>query len=272
MRYHTWIKTVRPENIAASRYFSNQLNFIANDKAFYDGQLKIIDEGMSIIADVLDPDLRRVLTPTNYTRSINIFKKQGLIASIAAGKTPFNRATLYGKVIDKALKEKVIAAGASNVMCKMLFNDAATIEACTTESTKIGECTSGIVTDGWGGVSGCVLHGITSVGSAVNSWLAVANVEGSRHRINEYLLINDYLNNYFAKGSLQIPNVDADLNKAIEAYAKKYNFRSNEDLLVILWDYDKSLVRVGIRNGINRVVTKSSANIQLTENLRAILK
>jgi hypothetical protein len=262
LRYHTWLYFTRLENNTVTNYYLKKLDALDTNSQLFNARLQAIDQSISVVSTLIDPDLKRALTSTDYQLTVNIMKSKGIVKSLAAGQTPFKLSTVYGRVIDKTFKEKVIADGGSNVLCNMFLTGVAA-QACSNEAAKTTACALSLSTQGWKGAAGCVVAEIPSaIGILVNS-IDIFKFTKITKNLNGYLLINDYLDNYFKKGITQFPSDDVQLENDVQTVAQKLNVNNS--------DYDMQFVKKGVRDGIARNAVTSSKNIKLVESLKAIL-
>ena len=272
LRYHTWVNSTRPENYTAGNYYSDRLANIDTSNQLFNARLKLIDDGISILSDVLDPDLRKAFTPEGYQSTVNIMKTKGIVKSLAAGKTPFKLNTLKGKILNKAFKDKIIGEGISGGSSEWLchqFLDGAVAESCSNEAKKVATCGVGLATEGWKGAAGCVIGGVTTFTGFINSVFDIGQIVSIKQHNYGYVLINDYLNDYYAKGSTVTALDEVKLEADIQKYADQLSLSSGG--LFTFADFDMQFVKDGIRDSILRNLVKANANIRTVEQLRAIL-
>jgi hypothetical protein len=260
-RYHTWINSIYPQNQIVSSYYDSRLANIDTSNQLLTAYLKHVDDGIAVIDTLLDPDLRRVLTPSKYKLSTQIMKSKGIVQSLKDGRTVFERRNTLGRVLDKTFKEKIVAEGGSDIFCKLFF-DGAVEKSCSTEVSKIVSCTEHLVGEGWKGVSGCVLGGITTTVGLMNNALDIFEVINIRKQNIGYILMTDYLHGYFEKGTMVLPS-DANLEQAIQILATNMSFSSG--------DYDMAFVKNGVLDSINRTAVATNNNVRLVEQLKGIL-
>lgn len=272
LNYYTWTKFTRSENNTASDYYSSRLNRIDDNNQLFNARLDSIDNGLSVISDVLDPDLRKVLSPANYQSTANILKSKGIIQSLKAGQTPFKLNTLKGRFLNNTFKGIILDKGikqSSEFLCQQLLSfDGAVAQSCMTESSKIADCTFSLVESGWEGAASCVTGVMTSFSSLIYSIFDVTQVVSIKQHINGYLIINDYLNDYYAKGSTTTSLNEAKLETDIQGYANQLNLTNS---LFDFDDYDMQFVKDGIRDSITRNLITANHNVSLAEQLRKIL-
>lgn len=272
LRYHTWVNSTRPENYTAGNYYSDRLANIDTSNQLLKARLKLIDDGISILSDVLDPDLRKAFTPEGYQSTVNIMKTKGIVKSLAAGKTPFKLNTLKGKILNKAFKDKIIGEGISGGSSEWLchqFLDGAVAESCSNEAKKVATCGVGLATEGWKGAAGCVIGGVTTFTGFINSVFDIGQIVSIKQHNYGYVLINDYLNDYYAKGSTVTALDEVKLEADIQKYADQLSLSSGG--LFTFADFDMQFVKDGIRDSILRNLVKANANIRTVEQIKAIL-
>ena len=198
LKYHTWRNFTYQENIVATQYNINRLANIDTSNQIFNARLALIDNGISVLNDVLDPDLKSavsngVLSSSGYKLSTNIMKSKGIVASLAAGQSPFNLSTTAGKLLNKTLKDKIIIEGGSKVLCN-LFLDSAAAQSCSDAAAKVSGCVTGL---DWQSKAMCVKDGVFSYVTVINNAVDIFDVIKITKNLNGYMLINDYLENYY---------------------------------------------------------------------------
>lgn len=252
--YYTWTRSIRVDNETVASAYSNWVNNLKTNDLLFNARMAKIDESVSFISDSLD--LKTILSVDDYKLSSGIMKSRAILKSFAAGKISFDRQTTLGKIIDKTLKEKIITDNANDPLCDLFF-DNTVAKSCNNKAKKIANCTLKLATKGWEGAASCVVDSVTSTIGFMNTTLDTFNaVEINRH-ISDYKLINDYLDDYFAKGKTQIPT-----NAQLETDIKTMTEQS---------DYDIAFVKTGIKDSIASTKLKSAQDLALTESLRKML-
>jgi hypothetical protein len=213
---------------------------------------------------VLDPDLKSavsngVLSSSDYQLSTDFMKSKGIIASLKNGQSPFKLSTTAGRILNKA----IIVEGGSKVLCN-LFLDSAAAESCSNTVTDVADCVTG---KGWRDLAICAEKGATSYATVIRNTIDIFDVIKITKNINGYTLINDYLEDFYAKGSAGALPGDAILEKQIKAFAKKEAASS-----AVFGDYDMAFVKAGILDGAYRTNLTASHNVQLVESVRNMLK
>jgi len=277
--YHTWVTATRPENNIASDYYSNRLNNIDASNQLFNQRLELIDNSLSVVEDVLDPDLRALLTPKTYTKSLKFMKSKGIVKSLAKGTTPFSRKSPTGRLLDKFFKEELLAKTSSTAFCRVMFKDnPAVSKSCSHETEKAFACAAGLLTKFdsitspisiWKDAATCVTGGVISLAGFVKNIFDVGQIDDIKQHTYGYILINDYLNDYYAKGSTTTALDEAKLEADIQKYADKLSLSSGG--LFTFADFDMQFVKDGIRDSILRNLVTANANVRTVEQIRAIL-
>jgi hypothetical protein len=142
-------------------------------------------------------------------------------------------------------------------------------DSCSTEAKKIATCGVGLLTEGWKGAAGCVVGSVTTVAGFINNIFDIGQVLDIKQHNYGYVLINDYLNDYYAKGSTATTLDEAKLTADIQIYANKLSLSSG--CLFTFADFDMQFVKDGIRDSILRNLVRANANVRTVEQIRAIL-
>jgi hypothetical protein len=268
LHYHTWRNFTFWENYTANIYYKNRLANIDTSNQLFNSRLELIDKSISVLNDVLDLDLKNavsngVLLPSGYKLSTDIMKSKGIVASLAAGQSPFNLSTTAGKILNKTLKDKIIIEGGSKVLCN-LFLDSAAAESCSNAAVKVSGC---VDWSDWKSKAICVKDGVFSYVTVINNAVDIFDVIKITKNLNGYTLINDYLEAYYAKGTVAVPNDEVKLESDIKAFAKKEAASST-----LFGDYDMAFVKAGIRDGVYRTNLTALQNVKLVESVRNMLK
>jgi hypothetical protein len=135
------------------------------------------------------------------------------------------------------------------------------LSACTQEAGKFTACAASVATEGWKGAATCVTGAITSLVGIIGNSLTIFNYNDVTQHFYGFMIINDYMDSFFAKGGTRIN--ETRLTGDIAAIAKRLNIASD--------DYDSEFVKNGIRDSFSRTVITASRNVKFVEKMRAML-
>ncbi|MCF7998493.1 MAG: LamG domain-containing protein [Methylovulum sp.] len=274
--YATWSKEVRLDVSNASDAWSGKLNGLDAANTFANKKIALIDAQVGFLSEVLDPDLRKAIGSKN----VDIFKPKGIWKSLKSGELIFDTRTTTGKYLDGVVREKAfgIAVEANNAsLCNafttFLGDNQATVDACNTELKKIFNCGYKLATEGTKAIADCVMGGLTSVASNAVNWFSVFQADTIEDRINDYILIAEYLNAIYERGETGadlsktalfygVAPSDATVTNIVTAIAKSYGYSN--------WDYDANFVEsqiVEYKNNISALVNSNTKLVQDSKNI-----
>jgi hypothetical protein len=284
LRYYTWQNSTRADNYAASTYFSNQLNGVEADNTLFNDRMEQVDKTISAVFDaMLIYDLRKVI---KNPEKVNIWKKKGILKSLAKKESIFlkNKETeifkeALNKALEKTLLDTIAIEKGTGWLCGSLIEDSKVSKSCANEAKKISTCAKLVVFKGAKAkldstailkdAAECIIGGVTSTIGMAGNWYDVGKVVGIKQKIYGYILINDYLDNYYKKAIKQSLNDDASLEKEVHALAEKGNL-SYSWLDLDFDDYDVNFVVNGIQDSSLRNNITSSRNVQAAESARKL--
>ncbi len=272
LRYHTWLNSTRPDNLAAATYLSNRLNKVETDNTLFNQRMAQFDEGVSAVFDsILMYDLgKKVFRQKDAT--VNIMKKAGILQSLKSREAIFKASTVYGDGFNKGLEKIFVDEGlikyGTQWLCGALIEDSKTSTSCANEAKKASTCAKLVVSKGAKAKldstailkdsAECIIGGVTTTISAIGNWWDVGTVTFDlKPKIEGYNLIDDYLDDYYKSGKTQYPNDDEQLKKDIRTYVSSYPLFLDIDFIM-----------KGIRSSITRNNEEGTQNVKTAENAR----